>query len=185
MSDRYYRKRIKDVQNDNSINDLTNIVLDLQRKVTYLKNNINLKNISRYYLKDNIYIRFDKESENTFNIINIPLKNLKKNDVLEINFNMINTIKFHVNHLIMLYTNYNFSNINKNILVCSFDLDKNIYRNKIIDNNIIFEVDKNYDTIDLKINFYLDKSQLNENDFVEVNYYKILGNIIIKHYSKL
>ena len=185
MSDRYYRKRIKDVKNDDTINDLTNILVDLQRKIKYLENNINLKNISRYDLKDNIYIRFDKESENTFNIINIPLKNLKKDDILEINFNMINTIKFHANHLIMLYTNYNFSNISKNILVCSFDLDKNIYRNKIIDNNIIFEVDKNYDTIDLKINFYLDKSQLKETDFVELNYYKILGNIIIKNYSKL
>ena len=30
MSDRYYRKRIKDVNNNDSINDLTNIVLDLQ-----------------------------------------------------------------------------------------------------------------------------------------------------------
>ena len=79
MSDRYYRKRIKDVQNNDSINDLTNIVLDLQRKI---ENNINLKNISRYNLKDNIYFRFDKESENTFNIINIPLKNLKKDDIL-------------------------------------------------------------------------------------------------------
>ena len=182
MSDRYYRKRVKDVNNDDSINDLTNIILGLQRKV---ENNINLKNISQYNLKDNIYIRFDKESENIFNIINIPLKNLKKDDKLEINFNMINTIKFHANHLIFLYTNYKLSNNNKNIFVCNFDLDKNIYRNKIIDNNIIFEVDKNYDTIDLKINFYLDKSKLNENDFVEINYYKILGNIIIKHYSKL
>ena len=45
MSDRYYRKRIKNVQNDDSINDLTNIVLDLQRKVKYLENNINLKTI--------------------------------------------------------------------------------------------------------------------------------------------
>ena len=139
MSDRYYRKRIKNVQNDDSINDLTNILLDLQRKI---ENNINLRNIFRYNLKDNIYIRFDKESEDTFNIINIPLKNLKKDDILEINFQMINTVKFHANHLIMLYTNYNFSNNNKNILVCSFDLDKNISRNKIIDNNIIFEVDK-------------------------------------------
>ena len=76
-------------------------------------------------------------------------------------------------------------NINRNILVCSFNLDDNIYRNEIINNNVIFEVDKNYDTIDLKINFYLDKSQLNEDDFVELNYYKILGNIVIKHYSKL
>ena len=89
MSDRYYRKRVKDVNNDDTINDLTNIVLDLQRKVEN-----NMKNISQYNLKDNIYIRFDKESENTFNIINIPLKNLKKDDVLEINFNMINTINF-------------------------------------------------------------------------------------------
>ena len=40
MSDRYYRKRVKDVNNNDTINDLTNIVLDLQRK---LENNINLK----------------------------------------------------------------------------------------------------------------------------------------------
>ena len=132
MSDRYYRKRIKDTKNDDSINDLTNIVIDLQRKIKYLENNINLKNIFRYNLKDNIYIRFDKESENSFNIINIPLKNVKKDDILEINFQMINTIEFHANHLIMLYANYNFLNINKNILVCSFDLDDNIYRNKIM-----------------------------------------------------
>ena len=185
MSDRYYRKRIKDVNNNDSINDFTNIVLDLLRKIKYLENNINLKNIFRYNLKNNIYVRFDKDSENIFNIFDIALKNLKKYDIIEINFNMINTIKFHANHLIMLYTNYNFSNNNKNILVCGFDLDDNIYRNKIINNNVTFEVDKNYDTIDLKINFYLDKSQLNENDFVELNYYKILGNIVIKHYSKL
>ena len=75
MSDRYYRKRIKNENNNDVINDLTNIVLDLQRKI---ENNINLKNILTYELKDNIYIRFDKNSENTFNIINIPLKNLKK-----------------------------------------------------------------------------------------------------------
>ena len=106
MSDRYYRKRIKNENNNDVINDLTNIVLDLQRKI---KNNINLKNIFTYELKDNIYIRFDKNSENTFNIINIPLKNLKKDDVLEINFSMINTIKFHANHLIFLYTNYKLS----------------------------------------------------------------------------
>ena len=113
MSDRYYRKPVKDVNNNDSINDLTNIIIDLHRKIKYLENNINLKNISRYNLKDNIYIRFDKESENTFNIINIPLKNLKKDDILEINFNMINTIKFHANHLIMLYNNYELSNNNK------------------------------------------------------------------------
>ena len=41
MSHRYYRKRIKN-ENDDSINELTNIVLDLQRKI---ENNINLKNI--------------------------------------------------------------------------------------------------------------------------------------------
>ena len=69
MSDRYYRRRNKDVKNDDSINELKNIVLDLQRKIKYLKNNINLKNISRYNLKDNIYIRFDKDSKNTFNLI--------------------------------------------------------------------------------------------------------------------
>ena len=146
MSDRYYRKRNKDVKNDDSINDLTNIILDLQRKIKYLENNINLK--------DNIYFRFDKDSKNTFNIINILLKNLKKDDTIEINFNMINTIKFHANHLTMLYNNYELSNNNKNISVCSFNLDDNIYRNKMINNNVLFEIDKNYDTIDLKINFY-------------------------------
>ena len=122
MSDKYYRKRIKEVKNDDSVNELTNIVLDLQRKIKYLENNINLENIFRYNLKDNIYICFDKESKNTLNIINFALKNLKKDDILEINFNMINTIKYHANHLIMLYTNYILSNNNKNFLVCSFDL---------------------------------------------------------------
>ena len=180
MADRYYRRRNKNVKNDDSINELTNIVLDLQRKIKCLESNINLKNISRYNLKDNTYIRFAKDSKNTFNIINIPLKNLKKDDILEINFNMINTIKFHANHLIMLYTNYILSNNNVNILLCNFDLDDNTYRNKVI-----FEVDKDYDNIDLKINFYLNKSQLKETDFVELNYYKFFGNIIIKHYSKL
>ena len=185
MSDRYYRKRNENVKSDDSINELTNIILDLQRKIKCLENNINLKDIFRYNLKDNIYFRFDKDSENTFIIINIPLKNLKKDDIIEINFNMINTIKFHANHLIMLYTNYELSNNNKDILVCSFDLDDNVYRNKMINNNALFEIDKNYDTIDLKINFYLNKFQLKEIDFVELNYYKILGDIIIKHYSKL
>ena len=127
MSDRYYRKRNKDVKNNGSINELTNIVLDLQRKVKYLENNVNLKNIFRYNLKDIIYVRFDKDSENTFNIINIPLENLRKANIIEINFNFLNNIKFHANHLIMLYTNYIFSNNNKNILVCNFDLDDNIY----------------------------------------------------------
>ena len=55
MSDRYYRKRVKDVNNNDTINDLTNIVLDLQRKIKYLENNINLKNISRYNLKKYLY----------------------------------------------------------------------------------------------------------------------------------
>ena len=65
--------------------------------------------------------------------MNIPLKNLKKDDIIEININMINTIK---------YANYELSNNNKNIPACSFDLDDNIYRNKIINNNVIFEIDK-------------------------------------------
>ena len=43
MSDRYYRKRIKEVKNDDTINELRNIILDLQRKIKYLENNINLK----------------------------------------------------------------------------------------------------------------------------------------------
>ena len=55
----------------------------------------------------------------------------------------------------------------------------------MINSNVLFEIDKNYDIIDLKINFYLNKSQLKEIDFVELNCYKILGDIIIKHYSKL
>ena len=184
MSNKYYRRNDELKADDSSIDELTNIILDLQRKIRYLENNINLKNIFRYNLKDNIYIRFDKESKNTFNIINIPLENLKKDDIIEINFNMINTIKFHANHLMILHTNYILSNNNKNILVCSFDLDNNIYRNEIINNNVLFEIDKNYDTIDIKINFYLNKNQLKEIDFVELNYYKILGNIIIKHYKE-
>ena len=33
MSDRYYRKRVTDINNNNdTINDLLNIVLDLQKK---------------------------------------------------------------------------------------------------------------------------------------------------------
>ena len=101
MADRYYRRKEK---NNDSIDDLTNvIILIFNNKI---KNTINLKNIFRYNLKDNIYIRFDKKSDNIYNIINIPLKNLNKDDIIEINFNMINTIKFQANHLIMLYTNY-------------------------------------------------------------------------------
>ena len=113
MSDKYYRRKSKESKNDNSINDLTNVILDLQRKIKYLENNINLKNIFTYELTDNFYVRFDKNSRNIFNIINIPLKNLKKDDILEINFDIINTIKFHANHLIMLYTNYILSNDEK------------------------------------------------------------------------
>ena len=33
MSDKYNRKRIKEVNNNDSINELTNIVLDLQQKI--------------------------------------------------------------------------------------------------------------------------------------------------------
>ena len=107
MADRYYRRKEK---NNDSIDDLTNIILNLQQKII---NNIYLKNIFRYNLKDNIYIRFDKKSDNIYNIINIPLKNLNKDDIIEINFNMINTIKFQANHLIMLYTNYKLINEKK------------------------------------------------------------------------
>ena len=38
--------------------------------------------------------------------------------------------------------------------------------------------------MNLEINFYLNERDLNDDDYVEINYYKILGNIIIKHYSK-
>ena len=51
MSDKYYRRRNKEVKNDDSINELTKIILELQRKVKYLENNINLKNTFRYNLK--------------------------------------------------------------------------------------------------------------------------------------
>ena len=78
MADKYYRRN-KEIKNNDSIDDLTNIILNLQQKI---KNNINLKNIFRYNLEDNIYIRFDKKSDNIFNIINIPLKNLNKDDII-------------------------------------------------------------------------------------------------------
>ena len=94
--------------------------------------------------------------------------------LLEINFNMINTIKFQANHIIMLYTNYKLADNEKNILICNFELDKNIYRNKNINNNLIFDIDKNYNNINLEINFYLNKRELIEDDYVEINYYKIL-----------
>ena len=72
----------------------------------------------------------------------------------------------------------------KNILVCNFELEKNIYRNRIINNNLIFDIDKNYDNINLEINFYLNKRDLNDDDYIEIDYYKILSDITIKHYSK-
>ena len=43
MFDKYYRRRNKDVKNDDSINELTIIVLDLQRKIKYLEDNINFE----------------------------------------------------------------------------------------------------------------------------------------------
>ena len=97
---------------------------------------------------------------------------------------MINTIKFNADHLIMLYTSFELSVKEKDILVCSFNLDENIYRNRIINNNVLFEIDRNYNNIDLEINFYLNKRDLKENVYVEINYYKILGDIVIKHCSK-
>ena len=63
---------------------------------------------------------------------------------------MINTIKFNANYLVMLYTNYKLTNNDKNILICNFDIDESIYRNNMINNNVLFKVDKNYDSIDLK-----------------------------------
>ena len=165
-----------------------NIILgkinDIQQKIKFLNNNINLKNILKFKLKENIYTYFDKESNNTFEIILCNLTNLRKNDIIEINFNMLNKIKFHAGNQVKLYINYKFIN-NKNILVCEFDIDKNIYRNKIVNNYVLFNIDKDYENIDLKINFYLDNTNLNENDFVEIFYYKEkYSEIIIKHYSK-
>ena len=135
-------------------------------------------------MEKNIYIYFDKESNNTFEIILCNLNNLRKNDIIEINFNMLNKIKFHAGNQVELYINYKFIN-NKNILVCEFDMDKNIYRNKIVNNYVLFNIDKDYENIDLKINFYLDNTNLNENDFVEIFYYKEkYSELTIKHYSK-
>ena len=97
---------------------------------------------------------------------------------------MLNKIKFHAGNQVVLYINYKFIN-NKNILVRGFDIDKNIYRNKIVNNYVLFNIDKDYESIDLKINFYLDNTNLNENDFVKIFYYKEkYSELIIKHYSK-
>ena len=199
MSDRYYRKKNNKLKNfnklDQTVDELKNIILGkingIQQKIKFLnndlniiKNNINLKNISKFELKENIYIYFDKKSNNTFEIILCNLTNLRKNDIIEINFNMLNKIKFHAGNQVELYINYKFIN-NKNILVCGFDIDKNIYRNKIVNNYVLFNIDKDYENIDLKINFYLDNTNLNENDFVEIFYYKEkYSELIIKHYSK-
>ena len=192
MSNRYYRKNNNELKNfnklDQTVDELKNIILGkingIQQKIKFLNNNINLKNILKFELKENIYTYFDKESNNTFEIILCNLTNLRKNDIIEINFNMLNKIKFHAGNQVELYINYKFIN-NKNILVCEFDIDKNIYRNKIVNNYVLFNIDKDYENIDLKINFYLDNTNLNENDFVEIFYYKEkYSEIIIKHYSK-
>ena len=192
MSNRYYRKNNNELRNfnklDQTVDELKNIILGkingIQQKIKSLNNNINLKNILKFELKENIYTYFDKESNNTFEIILCNLTNLRKNDIIEINFNMLNKIKFHAGNQVELYINYKFIN-NKNILVCEFDIDKNIYRNKIVNNYVLFNIDKDYENIDLKINFYLDNTNLNENDFVEIFYYKKkYSELIIKHYSK-
>ena len=192
MSNRYYRKNINELKNfnklDQTVDELKNIILGkingIQQKIKLLNNNINLKNILKFELKENIYTYFDKESNNTFEIILCNLTNLRKNDIIEINFNMLNKIKFHAGNQVELYINYKFIT-NKNILVCEFDIDKNIYRNKIVNNYVLFNIDKDYENIDLKINFYLDNTNLNENDFVEIFYYKEkYSELIIKHYSK-
>ena len=192
MSNRYYRKNNNELKNfnklDQTVDELKNIILgkinDIQQKIKFLNNNIKLKNILKFELEKNIYIYFDKESNNTFEIILCNLTNLRKNDIIEINFNMLNKIKFHAGNQVELYINYKFIN-NRNILVCEFDIDKNIYRNKIVNNYVLFNIDKDYENIDLKINFYLDNTNLTENDFVEIFYYKEkYSELIIKHYSK-
>ena len=196
MSNKYYRRNniVKNYNRVNNIVDeLKNVILTkinaIQQKIKFLssdldmiENNIYLKNILKFELKDNIYKYFDKKSNNTFEIININSTNLKKDDIIKINSNMLNKIKFHANNQIALYTNYKFVN-DKNILVCRFDTDENIYRNKIVNNYVLFNVDKDYESIDLEINFYLDNTNLKENDFVEIFYYKEThSEIIIKHY---
>ena len=97
---------------------------------------------------------------------------------------MLSKIKFHAGNQVELYIDYKFIN-NKNIFVCEFDIDENIYRNKFVNNYVLFNIEKGYENIDLKINFYLDNSNSNENDFVEIFYRKEkYSELIIKHYSK-
>ena len=77
MSNRYYRKNNNEIKNcnklDQPVNELKNIILGkingIQQKFKFLssdldiiKNNINLKNILKFELKENIYIHFDNES---------------------------------------------------------------------------------------------------------------------------
>ena len=199
MSNRYYRKNNNEIKNfnklDQTVDELRNIILGkingIQQKIKFLnsdlnitKNNIYLKNILKFEMKENIYIYSDKGSNNTFEITLYNLTNLRKNDIIEINLNMLNKIKFQADNKVELYINYKFVN-NKNILVCGFDIDINIYRNKIVNNYVLFNIDKDYESIDLKINFYLDNNNLNEHDFVEIFYYKEkYSELIIKHYSK-
>ena len=81
---------------DNIIDELRNIILakinGIQNKLKFLssdldiiKSNIYLKNVLKFELKEDIYINFDKKSNNTFKIININLTNLRKGDIIEIN----------------------------------------------------------------------------------------------------
>ena len=94
---------------------------------------------------------------------------------------MLNKIKFYANNQVILYINYRFIN-DKNIIVRGFDIDENIYRNKIVNNYVLFNIDKDYESIDSKINYYMDNTKLNENGFVEIFYYKeTYGELIIEH----
>ena len=141
MSNRYYRRYNNILKNYSSVNnivdELKNIILakinGMQQKIKFLsndldiiKNNVHFKNILKFELKENIYKYYDKKSNNTFEIINISLTNLKKDDIIEINFDMLNKIKFYANNQVVLYINYKFIK-NENILVCRFDIDENIY----------------------------------------------------------
>ena len=198
MSDRYYRRNNNEIKNfnklDQTVNELKNVILSkingIQQKIEFLnsdldivKNDIHLENILKFELKENIYIYFDKESDNTFRIVNISLTNLKKGDIIETNFNMLNKIKFYANNQVILYINYKFIN-DKNIIVCGFDIDENIYRNKIVNNYVLSNIDKDYESIDSKINFYMDNTKLNDYGFVEIFHYKeTYGELIIEDYN--
>ena len=61
---------------------------------------------------------------------------------------MLNKIRFYAGNQVELYINYEFIN-NENILVCEFDIDENIYRNKFVNNYVLFNIDKDYKSIDL------------------------------------